>query len=67
MGVFTKSMIGVLLVAMPWRWRSESEDLEAELARREESTPRPTRQTCWRHYPSSSVLRADLEAMRRHP
>jgi hypothetical protein len=69
MGVFTRGVAAVLLLAMPWRWHSDADTTEGQSpgASREPDTPTPTRLTEFDKYPSSSVLRADLEAIRRRP
>jgi hypothetical protein len=68
MGVFTRSIIALMVIA-PWRERNASrvEKAEAEGARHEERLGSATRMTGWREPPSTSVLRPDLEAIRRRP
>jgi hypothetical protein len=68
MGVFTKSMIALLVFA-PWLARSEErpEETETERVRNYGRPAIATRMTGWHQYPSTSVLRADLEAFRRRP
>lgn len=66
MGVFAERIYAVFCLR-PWRSKDASAYLETHGAPRVRLVPVPTRVTSHREYPSSSVLRADLEAMRRHP
>jgi hypothetical protein len=65
MGVFSERIFGMFL-AMPWRSRSASSapKTEALAVARDESKPAPTWQTGRDQSPSTSVMRADLEALR---
>ena len=66
MGVFAGHIFLAALVAMPWRSRSASGDHDehGHDAPTEHPSAAPARQTGWDYNPSSSVLRADLEALR---
>ena len=66
MGVFAERIYAVFCLR-PWRSSKAPADLETHGVLKERLVPVPTRVTSYREYPSSSVLSADLEAMRRHP
>jgi hypothetical protein len=66
MGVFAERIYAVFCL-LPWRSENASADLETHGASKERLVPVPTRVTSYWTAPSSSVLRADLEAMRRRP
>ena len=67
MGVLSERLFAVFLVAMPWRhanatW-SEGQNHEGC---GEGHTPAPTWQSWNMHSPSTSTMRADLEALRTY-
>ena len=67
MGVFAKNTLAAILAA-PWRAGTGSSATDAGAAgHHDHRASVTTRMTEWDHYPSSSVLREDLEAIRRRP
>ena len=67
MGVLSERLFAVFLVAMPWR-RGDATCGEGHNheACAERHTPVPTWQSWHMHSPSTSTMRADLEALRTY-
>jgi hypothetical protein len=68
MGSFSERLFAVFLVAMPWR-RNETSCCEGQNGHnvgREHNAPTPTWQTWDMQSPTTSTLRADLEALRTY-
>ena len=68
MGIFSERLFAVFLVAMPWR-REDSvrhEGRNAHGTGSEDKAPAPTWQTWNMHSPTTSTMRADLEALRTY-
>jgi hypothetical protein len=68
MGVFSERLFAVFLVAMPWRHpeiarASEEHD---QATAREFRAPTPTWQSWDMQSPTTSTMRADLEALRTY-
>jgi hypothetical protein len=68
MGIFSERLFAVFLVAMPWRRNQEAcgEGQNGHEAGRECQAPAPTWQTWNMHSPTTSTMRADLEALRTY-
>jgi hypothetical protein len=68
MGVFSERLLGVFLVVLPWRQAvtSNTAGQPGHETGRECHTPAPTWQTWDMHSPTTSTMRADLEALRTY-
>jgi hypothetical protein len=66
MGVLVERVFAVFW-PLPWQSKSAPAPSDVHGVLKEWPTAPQTRLTGWEHAPSSSVLRPDLEALRRHP
>jgi hypothetical protein len=68
MGVFSERLFAVFLVALPWRRTAEqgAGDHQEPGSAGHDRSPVPTWQTWEMHSPTTSTMRADLEALRTY-